>query len=42
MTGPKISLVIVMDLGSLVTITVGLTKYPVDESADCQLDSECR
>ena len=33
MTGPKISLVIVTDLGSLVRMTVGLTKYPFDESA---------
>jgi hypothetical protein len=39
MTGPKISLVMVTDLGSLVTMTVGLTKYPVDESATCQLGS---
>ena len=29
----------VTDLGSLVTMTVGLTKYPVDESATGQLGS---
>lgn len=39
MTGPKISFVMVTDLGSLVRMTVGLTKYPVDESAGCQVPS---